>query len=74
MERIVRIAVIQLGLESVVYRDNESSVYGKSALRIGRNSLNMIRLFRKYAFLALSPLGWIELVGLAGSCIKSAFP
>lgn len=63
----MRIAVIQLGLESVVYRDNESSVYGKSALRIGRNSLNMIRLFRKYAFLALSPLGWIELVGLAGS-------
>lgn len=34
MERIVRIAVIQLGLESVVYRDNESSVYGESALRI----------------------------------------
>lgn len=62
MERIVRIAVIQLGLESVVYRDNESSVYGS-----GWNSLNMIRLFRKYAFLALSPLGWIELVGLAGS-------
>ena len=47
MERIVRIAVIQLGLESVVYRDNESSVYGS-----GWNSLNMIRLFRKYAFLA----------------------
>lgn len=63
----MRIAVIQLGLESVVYRDNESSVYGESALRIGWNSLNMIRLFRKYAFLALSPLGWIELVGLAGS-------
>jgi hypothetical protein len=61
----VRIAVIQLGLESV--GDNESSVYGESALRIGWNSLNMIRLFRKYAFLALSPLGWIELVGLAGS-------
>jgi len=58
----VRIAVIKLGLESVVYRDNESSVYGESALRIvriGWNSLNMIRLFRKYAFLALSPLGWI---------------
>lgn len=44
MERIVRIAVIKLGLESVVYRDNESSVYGESALRIGWNSLNMIRL------------------------------
>lgn len=27
----------------------------------------MIRLFRKYAFLALSPLGWIEQVGLAGN-------
>ena len=40
-------AIIQLGFELVVYRDNESSVYDKFALTIGRNSLNMIHLFKK---------------------------